>query len=50
MSTATDRNKKAMAKINRNATAKANRMKAGTTGAALKKSISKGMGKNHRVG
>ena len=45
MSAATDRNGKAMRKINRQATSKANRMKSGTTGSMLKKSVSKGMGK-----
>ena len=50
MSAATERNKREMAKVNRKSTAKANSMKSGTTGSALKKSISKGMGKQHRVG
>lgn len=50
MSAATDRNKVAMAKVNTQSKAKANRMKQGTVGSALKKSISAGMNNKHRVG
>ena len=50
MSAATDRNKVAMKKINARDKAKANNMKKGTVGSALKKSISAGMNSKHRVG